>query len=170
MTVHIQRVVGSPVGALTLISDGSALTGLYFEGHRPAPQPARGPDGSGLVDATAAERILDAAALQLAEYFAGERTAFDLPLRLVGTAFQRSVWEQLRGIPYGEVITYGELARRIGKPNAFRAAGSANGRNPVSIIVPCHRVIAAGGKLGGYGGGLDRKTLLLQLENRERLF
>lgn len=101
---------------------------------------------------------------QLAEYFAGERTEFDLPLEMEGTAFQRTVWSALREIPYGETCSYGEIARNIGSPAAFRAVGLANGHNPISIIVPCHRVIGANGSLTGYGGGLERKRLLLDLE------
>ncbi|MGD0199748.1 MAG: methylated-DNA--[protein]-cysteine S-methyltransferase [Bryobacteraceae bacterium] len=103
-------------------------------------------------------------AQQLAEYFSGRRRAFDLPLDLEGTAFQREVWEALRRIPYGETCTYGELARAIGRAGAARAAGAANGANPVAIIVPCHRVLAARGGLGGYTGGLERKRFLLELE------
>jgi methylated-DNA-[protein]-cysteine S-methyltransferase len=117
------------------------------------------------------ERVHDAeqplireAARQLAEYFSGRRRAFDLPLDLEGTAFQREVWEALRRIPYGETCTYDELARAIGRAGAARAAGAANGANPVAIIVPCHRVLAAGGGLGGYAGGLERKRFLLELE------
>jgi methylated-DNA-[protein]-cysteine S-methyltransferase len=103
-------------------------------------------------------------ARQLDEYFAGARSDFDLPLHLDGTPFQQAVWAQLQAIPYGETISYGELARRVGNPKASRAVGLANGRNPIAVIVPCHRVIAADGTLGGYGGGPDRKTLLLELE------
>ena len=98
------------------------------------------------------------------EYFAGERTSFDVPLVLDGAPFQRRVWRALQDVPYGETISYGELARRIGPPSAARAVGLANGRNPISVIVPCHRVIGADGSLTGYGGGLDRKRLLLDLE------
>ena len=103
---------------------------------------------------------------QLTEYFAGARRAFDLPLAASGTPFQRRVWEALRRIPYGETISYGELARRIGKPTASRAVGAANGRNPIAIVVPCHRVIGADGTLIGYGGGLPVKEALLALERR----
>src|SRR5262249_27166893 len=101
---------------------------------------------------------------QLAEYFAGERQKFDVPLKLAGTPFQQQVWRELMRIPFGTTITYAQLAQRIGKPAASRAVGHANGRNPVSIIVPCHRVIGANGKLTGYGGGLDRKDWLLAWE------
>jgi methylated-DNA-[protein]-cysteine S-methyltransferase len=103
---------------------------------------------------------------QLREYFAGKRAAFDLPLAPEGTAFQRSVWRQLQEIPYGETISYGELARRVGNPKASRAVGSANGANPVPIVIPCHRVIAGDGTLGGFGGGLLTKQTLLTLELR----
>jgi methylated-DNA-[protein]-cysteine S-methyltransferase len=110
--------------------------------------------------------VLADAARQLNEYFAGERTDFDLPLSLDGTGFQRTVWSGLQDIPYGETISYGELARRIGQPTASRAVGLANGRNPVSIVVPCHRVVGSNGSLTGYGGGLPRKQFLLGLELR----
>jgi methylated-DNA-[protein]-cysteine S-methyltransferase len=101
---------------------------------------------------------------QLCEYFDGERDAFDLPLEMSGTPFQRRVWQALQQIPYGETTTYGELARRMGRPAASRAVGLANGRNPIAVIVPCHRVIGSDGSLTGYGGGLERKRLLLDLE------
>ena len=105
---------------------------------------------------------------QLDAYFAGRLTEFDIPVKLDGTEFQRRVWSQLQAIPYGETISYGELARRVGSPKASRAVGLANGRNPVTIIVPCHRVIGSNGKLTGYGGGLDRKTWLLDHEAANR--
>jgi methylated-DNA-[protein]-cysteine S-methyltransferase len=110
--------------------------------------------------------VLAEAARQLHEYFAGVRTRFDLPLALQGTPFQRRVWDALLEIPYGTTCSYAELARGIGAPKAVRAAGSANGANPIPIVVPCHRVIASGGGLGGYGGGLDRKQFLLALERQ----
>jgi methylated-DNA-[protein]-cysteine S-methyltransferase len=110
--------------------------------------------------------VLDEAACQLAGYFDGRRRAFDLPLALAGTAFQRQVWHALLGIGYGETVCYGQLAARVGRPAAARAAGLANARNPVSIIVPCHRVVGADGSLTGYGGGLDSKRRLLALERR----
>ena len=111
----------------------------------------------------------DAVAAQLREYFSGERTAFDVELAPRGTSFQLAVWEALREIPYGETITYAELARRIGRPSAVRAVGAANGANPIPLIVPCHRVIGSNGTLTGYGGGIERKQFLLALEGR-RLF
>jgi methylated-DNA-[protein]-cysteine S-methyltransferase len=143
----------SPVGRLLLSGDRDALTGLAFR--RRASIPA----GWTRDDARfAAERA------QLDEYFAGERTAFDFRMRLEGAAFDRLVWRALEQIPYGTTTTYGEIAERIGKPGRARAVGTANGRNPIAIVVPCHRVIGAGGKLTGYGGGLERKRELLVLE------
>ncbi len=145
--------IGSPVGDLTLTEEEGALTGLYF-GRLSRPGEA-GPTA-----------LLEEAARQLREYFAGQRREFDLPLCLRGTAFQMQVWQALQAIPYGEVRTYGEIARAIGKPKACRAVGMANHHNPISIIVPCHRVVGAGGSLTGYGGGLENKRFLLDLEKR----
>ena len=146
----------TPIGELTLVSDGDALTGLYMDmqRHRPPLDPASVRDDAPFEDA----------ARQIDEYMAGERTSFDLPLRPAGTAFQLEVWRALTEIPFGETISYGELARRVGRPGASRAVGLANGRNPISIVVPCHRVVGASGSLTGYGGGLDRKRFLLALE------
>ncbi len=146
--------VDSPVGPLLLTSDGSALTRLLFDSR---------PDPSWSTEPCA---VLDRATQQLAEYFAGERTSFDLPLAPAGTPFQLTTWLALREIPYAETINYGQLALRVGNAKASRAVGLANGRNPISIVVPCHRVIGANGSLTGYGGGLDRKRLLLDLERR----
>lgn len=145
-----------PLGPLLLVGREDAVTGLYFADRPKAPAiaPAWRETRAGLAQAIE----------QLEEYFAGQRTDFDVPLDLAGTPFQQQVWAQLRRIGYGETISYGELARRVGNPRAARAVGLANGRNPVCVIVPCHRVIAADGSLGGYGGGLDRKSWLLQLE------
>lgn len=165
-TTRAHVVMDSPIGPLTLVADGGALACLYMDDHRHAPaedafgpaDPAPGPQADVLAEA---ER-------QLTEYFAGTRTEFDLPLAMPGTAFQQRVWAGLREIPYGETISYGELARRLGQPNASRAVGLANGRNPVSIIVPCHRVVGSSGRLTGYGGGLDRKAHLLELERGAR--
>lgn len=147
----------SPIGRLLLTTDGTALTGLYMEISRKAP-PTAGWVEDGAV-APLAETVR-----QLAEYFAGARREFDLPLRLHGTAFQQRVWRELTEIPYGETWSYGQLAKRIDKPSASRAVGLANGRNPISILVPCHRVIGANGSLTGYGGGLERKQWLLAHE------
>lgn len=152
----------SPVGPLLLMSDGEALTGLHTESdkYRPKIRPdwVRDDDANPFATAKA----------QLRDYFEGRLTEFDLPLKPQGTAFQMRVWEQLCGIRFGETISYGELARRIGNPNASRAVGMANSRNPISIIVPCHRVIGADNSLTGYAGGLDRKRALLEHEMRWR--
>jgi methylated-DNA-[protein]-cysteine S-methyltransferase len=147
----------SPIGRLLLTSDGSALTGLYMEPSRKAQSTVGWTE-----DATV--RPLSATLRQLTEYFAGTRRKFDLPLRFQGTPFQQRVWRELTEIPYGETWSYGELAKRIDKPGASRAVGLANGRNPISILVPCHRVIGADGSLTGYGGGLERKRWLLAHE------
>lgn len=148
----------SPFGTLTLTASEHGLDGLYFPGRAPSLAEADGrPD--------AFERSVG----QLDEYFAGRRQQFDLPLDLsVGTPFQRTVWEALQAIPYGETITYRELAHRIARPDRLRAAAAAVGRNPVPIIVPCHRVIAANGHLTGYLGGLHRKQALLDTEQAVR--
>jgi methylated-DNA-[protein]-cysteine S-methyltransferase len=145
----------SPLGELTLTSDGPSLTGLYMR-----LRDGRDPRGTARLDDGPFREVRS----QLEAYFEGELSEFDVPLSLTGTPFQRRVWEELRRIPYGTTISYGELARRVGNPAASRAVGSANGKNPISIIVPCHRVIASGGGLGGFGGGLDRKEWLLSLE------
>jgi methylated-DNA-[protein]-cysteine S-methyltransferase len=144
----------SPIGRLLLTSDGTALTGLYMEPSRKA----QSVDGWIQDEAVAP---LSATVRQLTEYFAGTRREFDLPLRLQGTTFQTRVWRELTVIPYGQTWSYGQLAQRIDKPSASRAVGLANGRNPISILVPCHRVIGADGSLTGYGGGLERKRWLL---------
>jgi methylated-DNA-[protein]-cysteine S-methyltransferase len=157
-TTH--TVIDSPIGHLTLVSDGTALTGVYMESHRHAK-----PDAWGSETALGqAPPVLQEAAGQLRAYFAGERTDFDLPLRPLGTPFHVAVWEALRSIPYGQTISYAELARRVGSPGASRAVGLANGRNPISVVVPCHRVIGTDGSLTGYGGGVERKRRLLDLE------
>jgi methylated-DNA-[protein]-cysteine S-methyltransferase len=154
ITYHI--TVPSPVDDLLLLSDGQALTGLYLgpERHGRRIEPGWRRDFGPFREV---ER-------QLQRYFAGEGTKFDVPLALQGTAFQRRVWAELCTIGFGERLSYGELARRIGRPRACRPVGLANGRNPVSIIVPCHRVIGASGTLTGYGGGLARKQWLLEHE------
>ncbi len=144
----------SPVGQLLLTAAGDTLTGLYLPREERAPDPAW--DEGGL--------FLDEVQRQLRAYFAGERQTFDLPLDPVGTAWQRRVWVELARIPYGETISYAELARRAENPSAVRAAGAANGRNPISIVIPCHRVIGANGTLTGYSGGLEAKRWLLTHE------
>jgi methylated-DNA-[protein]-cysteine S-methyltransferase len=152
------------VGRLLLTADGAALTGVWFERHRD------GGDDRPSAFQRAGTRdddhpVLATARAQLEEYFARERREFDLPLAPVGTVFQRRVWTALLDIPYGATASYGEIARRLGLPlTASRAVGLANGSNPISIVVPCHRVIGADGSLTGYGGGLDRKRYLLDLE------
>ncbi len=146
----------SPIGPLTLMGRDGHLTHLVMEdqAHATVTPPGSRRDDVWFADVRA----------QLDEYFAGTRTVFEVPMRLEGTDFQRAVWAQLRAIPYGSTISYGELARRVGNPKASRAVGLANGRNPIAVIVPCHRVVAGDGSLGGYGGGLGRKTALLDLE------
>lgn len=155
-----RRVVleNSPVGPLLIAATGNAVSALYMEIARYSPDPATfgplAPD----------DHFLGGVVRQLQEYFAGERTEFEVAVDAGGTLFQRSVWEKLREIPYGQTWTYGRLAQALGRPSAGRAVGLANGRNPVSIIVPCHRVIGADGSLTGYGGGLKNKEILLELE------
>lgn len=155
-------VTDSPYGPLTLVAEDGVLCGLYMTGqrHRP-PQETFGERD---------DRPFGEAIDQLEVYFAGELKEFTLELRLSGTPFQRGVWEQLRTIPYGETRSYGQLADALGSPTASRAVGLANGRNPIGIIVPCHRVVGADGGLTGYGGGLDRKQRLLDFESGAALF
>jgi methylated-DNA-[protein]-cysteine S-methyltransferase len=143
----------TPVGRLVLESDADVLIGIWLPNET---RRARG-------DGNDAPPVLKDAATQLEEYFAGERTEFQVAMELDGTAFQREVWAELSRIPYGETISYGELARRVGRPKGPRAVGQANGKNPIPIIVPCHRVLASNG-IGGYGGGLPMKRTLLAVE------
>jgi len=157
-------MIGSPVGPLLLVARDGALTGLYLNERAPAKVLVAIDNDGGPGDADAA--VLAAAARQLGEYFDGQRKVFDLPLALGGTSFQRIVWDALLGIGYGETVSYGQLADQIGRPTAARAVGLANGRNPVSIIVPCHRVVGSDGGLTGYGGGLNTKRRLLDLERQ----
>jgi methylated-DNA-[protein]-cysteine S-methyltransferase len=146
----------SPIGDLLLVGDGEALYRLDMQqGRRPT---AIDPRWQRRDDAFADVRR------QLTEYFDGRRRSFDVPLALRGNSFELRVWEALLEVPYGETVSYGEIARRMGRPDASRAVGLANGRNPIAVIVPCHRVIGAHGGLVGYGGGLERKRLLLDLE------
>ena len=163
MSQHRQHtVVDSPYGPLTLVAEDGTLCGLYMvaQRHRPAEETF------GVRDETPFAETQD----QLEAYFAGELKEFTLDLRLNGTPFQHRVWDELRRIPYGETRTYGELAELLGTPKASRAVGLANGRNPIGVIVPCHRVIGADGRLTGYGGGLDRKRRLLDFERGAGLF
>ncbi len=148
----------SPVGKLLLAASDRGLAGVYFENHRHFKGSAGWQQDDG-------HEVLLQARQQLQEYFAGTRREFDLPLDMsAGTPFQQAVWQALLAIPFGTTASYGELARQLGKPSAVRAVGAANGRNPVSIIVPCHRVIATSGALTGYAGGLVNKQVLLAME------
>lgn len=161
MTTLCHTTIDTPIGPLLLVGDGEALHGVGFA---TGPRPPK-TDPAWREDAAPLAPVIS----QLGEYFAGERTAFDLPLAFTGTAFQVAVWEALREIPYGQTISYGELAQRVGRPTAVRAVGATNGRNPIPVIVPCHRVIGADGSLTGFGGGLATKRALLELE-RPSLF
>ncbi len=155
-TTH--TVAGSPLGDLTLVADDGSLTGLYFRHHwyRPDPASFGTRDDAGFGDVTA----------QLSEYFAGKRTGFDLPLGPSGDEFQHGVWALINRIPYGQTASYGELAKQLGDGTAARDVGQAVGRNPLSVVVPCHRVVGKDGQLTGYAGGLARKRFLLDLEQR----
>ena len=145
--------VSTPIGDLQLVSDGQSLVKIAFPGQHQQDE-----------GASKADAALAAAARQLGEFFNGQRRHFDLPLAPSGTQFQREVWSQLAKIPYGEVRSYRDIAAAIGRPTAVRAVGAANGRNPLPIVVPCHRVIGADGSLTGFAGGLERKRQLLVLE------
>lgn len=150
--------IPTPLGTLFATAAGDALAGLYYEGGRHAP--AISPDW--IEDSGSAP--LAECARQLAEYFAGTRRRFELPMAPSGTPFQMRVWQEIARVPHGETISYAELARRAGAPGCARAAGAATGRNPLSIVVPCHRVVGSGGALTGYAGGLERKARLLAIE------
>jgi len=150
----IYTYVDTPIGAILIAVDGSAIVETYFAGARPKPDWIRDDDA------------FPEAATQLRDYFAGIRQTFDLPLTPRGTEFQQSVWSALLEIPYGQTTTYSAIANKIGRPAAVRAVGAANGANPIPIIIPCHRVIGANGSLTGFGGGLDVKRQLLALEAR----
>lgn len=150
----------TPIGPLSLVADGDDLIGVYMATHKHSPESDK------FGQRIDQDSVLTEAARQLTEYFAGERETFDLPLRPEGTDFQQRVWRALCDIPYGRTWSYGELARHIGRPGASRAVGLANGRNPISIVIPCHRVIGASGSMTGYGGGIERKQWLLAHERR----
>jgi methylated-DNA-[protein]-cysteine S-methyltransferase len=154
--MNLYTIIDSPIDELLLVGDGESLSRLHMLGSRKPVEihPAWKRDDGAFV--TARE--------QLGEYFAGERREFDLTLDMLGNQFELRVWDELQTIRYGETASYGEIAHRIGNPGAPRAVGLANGRNPIAVIVPCHRVIGANGSLTGYGGGLERKRLLLDLE------
>lgn len=155
---RVHTVMDSPIGPLTLAAADGALTGLHLLERRHPPDP----DIFGEPDPAPFTEAVD----QLRAYFAGQRTEFDLPLAPAGTPFQQRVWAALRAIPFGQTVSYGQLADRIGRPTAARAVGAANGRNPISIIVPCHRLVSSTGGLISYGGGLERKAWLLAHERR----
>jgi methylated-DNA-[protein]-cysteine S-methyltransferase len=157
MTTSFTRMP-SPLGPLLLVKRAAGLAGVYMPDHTGGPLP----DSTWREDRSRFDREV----AQLSEYFAGARTRFELDLDLEGTSFQRGVWRALVGIPHGETITYGALAIAVGRPSASRAVGAANGRNPVSIVVPCHRVVGAGGALSGYAGGPERKRWLIDWERR----
>ena len=194
----VHAVIPSPIGLLTLVADGGALTAVYMENHKRGPA-ADSLGAAVLLDATASASATSSASasasdtatpdaldtatdardaatgillrtrVQLGEYFAGERRDFELPLAPVGNPFRQRVWSLLREIPYGQTRSYGDLARQLGDRNLAQAVGAANARNPLSIIVPCHRVVGAAGQLTGYAGGLDRKHFLLGLEDARRV-
>jgi len=145
--------VDTPIGKLTVVAGGTGIRRILWDGEAPPEDAVEGHSD-----------LLDAAVTQIREYFTGNRTTFDLPLDLGGTPFQEKVWRELGSIPFGTTISYGEQARRIGRPQAARAVGAANGRNPVPVVLPCHRVIGSSGALTGFGGGLDTKRTLLRHE------
>jgi len=149
----------TPIGKLLIAGDAQTVRRIGFPNNN-APELGWIEESTGPLENTAR---------QLQEYFNGRRTSFDLPVAPEGTAFQKKVWQRLQGIPYGETISYGDLARRVGNPKASRAVGAANGQNPIPIVIPCHRVIGANGKLTGFGGGLPVKEALLELEAKQLL-
>ena len=155
---HHHLTMESPVGELLLTAEDDELTGLYLAAEQRAPEPGSAAGGSFLTD------VRD----QLTGYFGGSRRVFDIALAPLGTTWQQRVWGELGRIPFGETITYAELARRADNPTAIRAAGAANGRNPISIVIPCHRVVGTDGRLTGYSGGLDAKRWLLEHEGVAR--
>jgi methylated-DNA-[protein]-cysteine S-methyltransferase len=161
-SIPVQQTIHSAWGPLLLAATPHGLCGMWFDGQKHSPDASAWP--------VAPSPFIDQARQQLADYFAGQRSTFDLPLDLsAGTAFQQAVWHALLAIPCGQVVSYGSIAKGMGKPAAVRAVGAAVGRNPVGIIVPCHRVLGATGALTGYAGGLERKKALLQLENAAAL-
>ena len=155
---YVFKLMKSPVGTLRLVASDKGLAGVWFERSRPERVRPRGDVES------ARHPVLVEAERQLREYFAGRRQAFELKLDFVGTPFQRSVWNALLTIPFGQTRSYGQIAKQVGRPSASRAVGAANGRNPVSIVAPCHRVVGSTGALTGFGGGLEVKERLLRLE------
>lgn len=164
-TVHAactaQASFDSPLGPMLLARTSKGLAGVWFEGQKDHPGPLAAPEAPN-------DPLLHAAARQLADYFAGRAVRFELPLDLHGTPFQRSVWRALLGIASGGTRSYADIARQVGAPRAVRAVGAAVGKNPLSVIVPCHRVVGSDGALTGYAGGLERKQALLRLERRTK--
>lgn len=156
---YVNRIIDSPVGALSIVASEKALISLMW---------GKSSDNFKKVATPGDENhpILEMVEKQLSEYFEGERKEFEIPLSPVGAEFQKQVWKELSKIPYGKTITYGDQAKRLLKPNASRAVGAANGKNPIGIIVPCHRVIGASGSLTGFAGGIEAKKFLLELESR----
>jgi methylated-DNA-[protein]-cysteine S-methyltransferase len=157
----VSREIGSPIGTLTLIATQAALVGVYFEGHRPAPRE--------MTDRRAPSAVLELAEADLVAYFGDATHRFRVPMAARGTELERAVWHELERIPKGATSTYGTIARTIGRPSAARAIGAAVGRNPLSIVVPCHRVLGASGSLTGFAGGLARKAWLLAHEGARTL-
>jgi methylated-DNA-[protein]-cysteine S-methyltransferase len=160
--INYYSIIKSPIGDLLLAADAAALTGLYFAGRDHIPVT------SSRWTLNAKHPVLQQAARQLREYFAGKRESFSLPLRLTGTDFQQKIWREIAMIPYGETISYSDLAKRAGASRAIRAAGTSTGRNPMSIIIPCHRVVGKNGSMRGFAGGLDKKKFLLELESPQQ--
>jgi methylated-DNA-[protein]-cysteine S-methyltransferase len=154
--MRTHTMIDSPIGALTLVATDGVLSGVYLEDHRAMP------DRSSFGQRVSSG--FDQAAEQFGEYFAGRRRRFTLPTQLTGTDFQRRVWQAVTAIPYGQTWTYAKLADAVGRPDRVRAVAAANGRNPVAVVVPCHRVVGSDGSLTGYTGGLARKRFLLDLE------
>ncbi len=157
MSLHY-KTIWSPVGELTLVADANGLAAILWEDDRP------GRVRLGALTEDAEHPVLVETERQLGEYFAGTRRSFDVPLSFSGSDFQKSVWSALLTIPFGETRSYGAIAQQVGKPSASRAVGAANGRNPISIIAPCHRVVGSTGKLTGFAGGIEAKAFLLKLE------
>ncbi|HEV2694201.1 MAG TPA: methylated-DNA--[protein]-cysteine S-methyltransferase [Verrucomicrobiae bacterium] len=153
--------ISSPIGELLLVTDGSALTGIYFIGRKHVPATSKSWTHN------PKHPVLQQAAAQLKKYFLGKQNKFTIPLRAAGTEFQEKIWQEIAKIPFGETITYTELAKRAGVSHAIRAAGTSTGRNPISIIIPCHRIVGKNGSLTGFAGGLDKKRHLLELENAD---
>ncbi len=155
--MNLYSLIDSPIGELVLVASEAKLTGILFGDNAVIPAGAQKIDPQ-------SHQVLAQTVDQLEEYFSGQRVCFDLDIQMNGTSFQKRVWSELMHIPYGTTVSYGEQARRLGDKNASRAVGLANGRNPLAIVVPCHRVVGSAGQLTGYGGGLDRKQALLEFE------